>query len=188
MNCPLPYGRRCRLAASATKSSAARPANSFTCSKAAIFIAPITLFSLSQFFADHARQLLELFFHLKHPKHASSQRTSQPARQRHFEFKVDIELGTLSLRAEMMCLDRYGVLNGVIFKGLPIQNHLDDQILAVRTMILRAYTHAPAGSKQGSDIIVILPPQAFLYVVHPFPYDKGGSGNCTGDGYVCLFG
>src|SRR5215207_7439437 len=157
MNCPLPYRRRCRLAASATKSSAAKPANSFTCAKAAIFTAPITLFSLTEFFSDHARHLLELFFRLKHPKHSSSQRTSQPAWQCHFEFKVDIELGTLSLRAEMMCPDRYGILNGVIFKGLPIQNRLDDQILAVRTMILRTCPHAPSRSKQGSDIIVILP-------------------------------
>src|ERR671923_2669772 len=170
MNCPLPYRRRCRLAASATKSSAARPANSFTCSKAAIFIAPITLFSLSQFFSDHARHLLELFFRLKHPKHGASQHTSQPARQWHFEFKIDIELGPRSLRGEVICLDRHGVLYGVILKGLPIQNRLDDQILAVRTMILRAWAHAPAGSKQGSDIIVNLPPQAFLYVVQPFPY------------------
>src|SRR5687767_2955219 len=151
MNCPLPYRRRWRLAASATKSSAARPANSFTCAKAAIFIAPITLFYLSQFFSDHAHHLLELFFRFKHPKHSSSQRTSQPAWHCHFEFKVDIELGILSLRAEMVCPDRYGVLNGEIFKGLPIQNRLDDQILAVRTMILRAYTHAPSRSKQGSD-------------------------------------
>src|SRR5687767_6998891 len=188
MNCPLPYRRRCRLAASATKSSAARPANSFTCSKAAIFIASITLFSLSRFLSDHARHLLELFFRLKHPKHGSSQRTSQPAWQWHFEFKVDIELGTLSLRAEMKCLDRHGVLYGVILKGLPIQNRLDGQILAMRTMILRACTHAPPGSKQGSDIIVNLPPQSFLDVVHPFPDDNWGCGNCIGNSPICFFG
>src|SRR5687768_4486261 len=104
MSCPVPYRRRCRLAARATKPSPAWPANSFTCSKAPIFIWPLTLLFLSQFFSDHARHLLELCFRLKHPKHGSSQHTSQPARKSCFEFKVDIELGTLSLRVEMMCL------------------------------------------------------------------------------------